>query len=89
MITPERIRKYLERRQEDLHILDAAIPAGDFSAIQAVAHKIKGNAALFGFVDLGEIAKNLEAEAENRAETQVIVLRDQFSAWLIAKQKEL
>lgn len=58
-VTVETVARYLDRRMTDLEGVHQAIQRGDSEAILEVAHKIKGNAALYGLPELGEVAKRL------------------------------
>lgn len=58
---PEEARlKYIERRKTDLETCKSALKQKDFDSIARVGHQVKGNAATFGYDDLGEIAIDLE-----------------------------
>lgn len=63
-ITPEMKARYIARRRDDTAKLVAAQAAGDFNALRAIAHQIKGNAATFSFEDLEGFAITLEKAAE-------------------------
>lgn len=53
------IPEFLKRREEELARLKIWLEEGNFNEIGAIAHQIKGFAAGFGFVGLGDIAKNM------------------------------
>jgi HPt (histidine-containing phosphotransfer) domain-containing protein len=55
---------YLLRRTQDLRNIAEAIKSGNFSRIQTIGHQLKGNAVSFGFDELSEIGRDLEAAAE-------------------------
>jgi HPt (histidine-containing phosphotransfer) domain-containing protein len=63
-ITPEMRARYISRRRDDVAKLLGAHEAGDFAAISAIAHQIKGNAATFAFSDLEAYAIALETYAD-------------------------
>jgi len=65
-ISKEALGRYLQRREQDIDILKNALQSNDYSQIQHIAHQIKGNAATFGFAELGEHAKSLESLAINK-----------------------
>jgi HPt (histidine-containing phosphotransfer) domain-containing protein len=62
---------FLETRRKDLERLDAALAAGDFSAIRAVGHSFKGSCAPFGFAEAGRIGAALE-EAAGRSDRAAV-----------------
>lgn len=63
-ITPEMKARYIARRRDDVAKLFEAQTARDFTALRAIAHQIKGNAATFSFEDLEGLAIALEEAAE-------------------------
>lgn len=60
---PSRAR-YLEKRRADLQACQQALATGDFSPIELLAHRMKGNGATFGFPELSRIGGELEAAAQ-------------------------
>ncbi len=83
-ISTEAVQKYLHRRQEDLGKLKTALEEKNFSSIREVAHQIKGNAATFGFEELGDRAQILESNALSKKEE---LLRDDIQ-WIEKWLKE-
>jgi len=67
------IPQYLSNRWADLSIAQRLLSAGSFASLANMAHKIRGSAAGYGFVRLGEIARAIEtsAEAEDAADLAV------------------
>jgi HPt (histidine-containing phosphotransfer) domain-containing protein len=57
---------YLENRIRDLATLKDALARKDFDAIQKLAHKTKGTAASYGFVELSVLAKSLDTAAKSQ-----------------------
>ena len=57
---------YLENRRRDWRKMDAALKEGDFASLESTAHQIKGSAASFGFVRMGEICRDLEKAARDK-----------------------
>jgi len=83
-ISAEAIQKYLNRRKEDLDKLKVALDEKNFTSIGEVAHQIKGNAATFGFEELGSRAQILEANALSKKED---LLKDDIQ-WIETWLKE-
>jgi HPt (histidine-containing phosphotransfer) domain-containing protein len=54
---------FLKGRREDIAIIDDALEKGDFSRIQRLGHSLKGNGAGYGFDELTNIGRTLEAAA--------------------------
>ena len=57
---------YLHGRGKDADRLDAAVDAGDFEAVRVLGHNLKGSGASYGFGDITEIGRTLEAGALER-----------------------
>lgn len=60
------IPRYLANRQADLAFAREMLDQGDYVLIAALAHRLKGNAASYGFAGLSEIAVGLEQAANGR-----------------------
>jgi HPt (histidine-containing phosphotransfer) domain-containing protein len=58
------IPDFLTRKHVDLQTLRNALESGDFAAIGALGHKIKGEGGSFGFDAISEIGAALEATAK-------------------------
>lgn len=54
---------YNRARDEDLRNLLAAVEKSDFTALERLAHKIKGSAGTYGFEKTAECAGHLERAA--------------------------
>ncbi|MGE5084681.1 MAG: Hpt domain-containing protein [Bacillota bacterium] len=59
------IPQFIENRKKDIDSLQSLVATHDLTAIAALAHKIKGAAAGYGFSDLSSIAAEIEKEAKN------------------------
>ena len=53
----------LARRREDVALLRASGAAFDFTTIGRIGHKLCGNGALFGFVQISQIGSGIESAA--------------------------
>ena len=58
--------EFLSSLERSCDELDAAVDAGDASAVELVAHRIKGSAANFRFTVLAEICLSLEESAKRK-----------------------
>lgn len=67
---------YLRRRENDIVLLSEAIVRQDFGFIRKTAHQIIGNASMYGFQELGALAKKLSyfASIEEVLELQKVVI---------------
>ncbi len=62
----ETILRYIERRRTDLDVCRSALQTGDFSKVETIGHQLKGNAATFGFPDLGLVGADIEKAGKDR-----------------------
>lgn len=81
-IPQEFILKYIERRKTDLQNCEQALQSKDFDAIARLGHQIKGNAASFGFDDLGSIAIDMETYALKHDEDNLHKVINRFNQFL-------
>lgn len=58
------IPQFLENRKKDIASLETLVAQKDLVAIAALAHKIKGAAAGYGFNDLSSMAAEMEKAAK-------------------------
>lgn len=56
--------KFLARRAEELAHMKAALAAGDLAQLERIGHTLRGSAGSYGFDQLGEIGKRIEAAAK-------------------------
>ena len=59
-LSKELREKYIVRRWEDLEHCRGAIEKGDYALLTRIGHNLKGNAASYGFDQLGQIGAELE-----------------------------
>ncbi len=58
------IPQFLENRKKDLETLRGLVEKKDIEALAALAHKIKGSAAGYGFATLSQYAAQIEVAAK-------------------------
>jgi CheY-like chemotaxis protein len=58
------IPEYLERRQQDLENMRAALTSTDYETVRIVGHSMKGSGAAYGFDELTAIGSSLEQAAK-------------------------
>ncbi|MDG0817251.1 Hpt domain-containing protein [Bdellovibrio svalbardensis] len=68
------IPQFLENRKKDIASLQELIAKQDLTAIAQLAHKIKGAAAGYGFVDLSNMASDMEKAAKNNDGTPLPII---------------
>lgn len=74
--------QYLQRRRQDLENCIRSLELENFSELEKVGHRLKGNASTFGFNDLSVIASELEEAAHTRDSQTLEKTLDEFSSWL-------
>lgn len=74
------IPSYLDKRQQDVEKIKAALEGGDFEELRSIGHKIKGSGGGYGFDGLSKIGAGIEnaAKIEDRSgvESGVDQLKD-------------
>jgi HPt (histidine-containing phosphotransfer) domain-containing protein len=78
-------QRYLERRQADVTLLVDAISRKDFETLMRIGHQIKGNAATFGYMDLEELAKDLESSGRAANILDAHRLVEKLAEWLLSQ----
>ncbi len=58
--------RYLANREDDMLKAETALEKKDFESMRQLGHKICGNAAGYGLLDFGQMAKKLEQAASER-----------------------
>lgn len=76
------IPNYLENRKKELSELKTFLVAHDYPSIERVGHKLKGNAASYGFDELGLIGAQLETSAKNSDHSQTTHLIGEIETFL-------
>ena len=80
---PEEMKvKYIERRKQDYEACLKALETNDFETFLRIGHQLKGNAASFGYDDLGLIAAALENAAKAQDLSLIKNLVSQFQSFL-------
>jgi signal transduction histidine kinase/CheY-like chemotaxis protein len=73
---------YLKKRRADVVSCCDALAAGDLASIQAIAHKMKGTGAGYGFPFLTEIGGKIETAARQGQTDEVKSGIDALARWL-------
>lgn len=81
-IPAELIGKYIDNRQNEVGMLRELLAHGKYELIANKAHNIKGNAASFGFPELGVVAQQMEAAALDMHKDQVQQGISSIEKWL-------
>lgn len=81
-VTTEMISKYLANRKNEILLLRDLLQRRQYEVIANKAHNIKGNAASFGFPELGIIAQDMESAALQKRDWQVRQSISGIETWL-------
>ncbi len=73
---------FIQTRQDNLAGLEAALPAGDFKAMEIIGHSMKGAGGAYGFPPVSEIGDLIEQAARGRDDAAVRVLTRRLQAYL-------
>jgi len=82
LLPADAIKKYLTRRQQDLEVCQQALASRDFSRLEMVGHKIKGNGASFGYPELSQLGEVLEESAKCQNQTLAEESIRRFKDWM-------
>ncbi|MDF2604639.1 Hpt domain-containing protein [Sphingomonas sp.] len=63
--------RFVRRAIVDHEAIRVALAAGDYATVRDICHRLAGNAGLFGFADLGTVARLAEEEVLSKAEQGV------------------
>ena len=73
---------FLENRRKDIKAMDEALRKGDFEAIRALGHSMKGAGGSYGFDAVTDIGKALEDAAKNTNAEEIQRSVGELSAYL-------
>ena len=79
---PEFYFNYIERRRQDLKVLESALKQNQIKDFQRIGHQVKGNAPSFGFDDLAEVARRMEKVSSENIQTVGLEIINDFKRWL-------
>lgn len=83
MLTHEILAKYHSRRKEDLDQCRKSLALNDFTMIERIGHRLKGNGVTFGYPELSKLGEDMEssARASDLAIMQASV--DSLENWIL------
>jgi CheY-like chemotaxis protein len=73
---------YLERRRASLGSLQHALKIGDFAGVREAGHNLKGTGAAYGFAEITEIGRALEAAAKDEDAISIEFLLEQIDSYI-------
>ncbi len=83
LIPLEMRERYLDRRLRDVKNCDLKLLNLDWAYFERLGHQLKGNAASFGFKELGCIANDIESSAKNKDLVQLEIYVKDFKNWFL------
>lgn len=83
LIPLEMRERYLDRRLRDVENCDLKLLNLDWAYFERLGHQLKGNAASFGFNELGCIADEIETSAKNKNLVQLKICVKDFKNWFL------
>jgi HPt (histidine-containing phosphotransfer) domain-containing protein len=75
-------RRYLDRRAKDIEDCLLKLKDLDWTYFERLGHQLKGNAPSYGFDELGAIAHELEASAQEKDLDKLEMYVNAFRVWL-------
>ncbi len=78
----ELIVNYVERRILDVETLKTSLATHQLSEFRRIGHQLAGNAASYGFDDLGVIGRQMEQLSDTALDTEGPQLLHRFEDWL-------
>ena len=76
-------KKYLERRKIDLSDSQSFYKSKDFSSIEKIGHKMKGNGVTFGYPEISKIGEKIEAASMKKDEKLTQEVLDELASWVL------
>jgi CheY-like chemotaxis protein len=73
---------YLDRRRAELGSLEQAVREGNFAGICKTGHNLKGTGTAYGFTEITNIGRSLEAAAKNGDARAIEILLDRIDGYL-------
>ena len=79
---PDEVRKrYLDRRSKDIEDCTLKLLSRDWAYFERLGHQLKGNAASYGYRELGHIAFEIESSALNKDLLRLKTCVNAFKSW--------
>jgi CheY-like chemotaxis protein len=79
---PELCAGYLDRRRAELSVLAQSLKNGDFKALAKAGHNLKGTGAAYGFSELTDIGRALEAAAKDADAAAIEDVLNQLDSYI-------
>lgn len=73
---------YIEKRKNEISVLNYALTALDFETLETLGHRLKGSGGGYGLVDLGTFGAELEVAAKAKNVSKVSEIIGNISDYL-------
>lgn len=83
MLTHEILAKYYSRRREDLELCRKSLVTEDYSVIERIGHRLKGNGVTFGYPELSKLGEEMETSARNSDVSRMRQSVSSLESWVI------
>lgn len=88
-LPPELYQNYHKRRKADLERLRMAAQNNDVEPFNTLGHQLKGNAPTYGYDDLAELGKKMEALSASELSTKGQELLNAMELWIRETESRL
>lgn len=88
-LPPELYQNYHKRRKADLERLRQAAQNNDVEPFNTLGHQLKGNAPTYGYDDLAELGKKMEALSAAELATKGPQLLSEMESWIKTTESRL
>jgi HPt (histidine-containing phosphotransfer) domain-containing protein len=88
-LPPELYQNYHKRRKADLERLRKAAQDNDVEPFNTLGHQLKGNAPTYGYDDLAELGKQMEALSVGELGTKGPQILQAMELWISDTEKRL
>jgi len=79
--------RYLIRREKDVVDCDVALVEKNSAVLERVGHQLKGNAATYGYPELGAIGADMENAAKNNNWAEMELQTEKFKQFILSLPK--
>lgn len=86
MLTHEILAKYHSRRKEDLELCRKSLTQQDYTVIERIGHRLKGNGVTFGYPELSKLGEEMENSARSSDVSTMRSTVNELEDWVVRHQ---
>jgi len=75
-------KKYIERRQTDLNECLSHLKSKNFTSLEKLGHKMKGNGGTFGYLIITKIGDKIEKGSKTKNEPLIQEALKELASWI-------